>query len=453
MPAALRACAFMFIPAACWQVWLSPDIPNYHFQHAFMYVVLLLLCLAWAAGIWSPEDMWTRRKRLLPWLGALLALQGLAAFMNDGGLACITTPAKLLIQLATLLPILEACRVLTGRATLHNLLFSGAVLSLAIICWQAAWQGFYIIFRITGFDFAAYISKSYLSHTAPWLEARWPDALNGYFYARGSYTLTTPWRINGIFEEASALAANTGVFFVPLGFALSVLAGKARLAGQAVLGASLLLMIGSISLTGLLLAAPALLFFFAALRRKRDGKGRKASLAALALLLLAAGAIVLSPPMQIRLNLAAHNAEPPRAVITLVALDTALEHPLLGVGRGNFPARALQHSRFMAALERERELRDWKEAGLVPQLAMLPIFAAEYGLPVSLVCLLLVARFWRKLRAAPPFEENARQRFIAALLSAWMVMAFCAGWGAIDPRNPLFILPLFFIIAYTELKE
>lgn len=69
-------------------------------------------------------------------------------------------------------------------------------------------------------------ARALLVRFSPWLEARWPDTTYD-FYSQGAYALTMA-RFNGFFEEASALSAMVGVFFVPLAFGLLEVAGNNR---------------------------------------------------------------------------------------------------------------------------------------------------------------------------------------------------------------------------------
>jgi hypothetical protein len=303
--------------------------------------------------------------------------------------------------------------------------------------------------------------RKYLLLTSPYLEARWPSELTRDYYALGGYTLTLS-RVNGLFEESSALAANVGIFFAPLGIAVGSLRGRAAALGLPLLALSILLPAGSGSMTGLILAVPALTLCFA-FKTPR-------SLRAAAFLLICAGAIAAAalPIAQKRIGSFVRDAaDSPRAVITLTALDLIQKHPLLGVGRGNFSARAIEEERYVkaAALEEQRhgpgpfsgnnqwrrELRDWRDAGYVAQLAMLPIFAAEYGLPVLLCCLFGLLKIrTRLLRLRRENPEDALSAFMATGYSAWLLMAAVGGCGSVDPRNPLFVLPLLFALAYTE---
>jgi len=276
----------------------------------------------------------------------------------------------------------------------------------------------------------------------PWLEARLHH--NVYdTYHQGSYALTG-FRINGIYEEASALASNVGTFFIPLGFGLCFFIGKAKMYGRIIVLISLLILAGTASLTGLALFATGTMVIVGGFLWQQQT--RRMSL--FFLLLLVPAVVLLIFSTQIRKQFNTHSSgSTPRIVITLDALDLIREYPWLGVGRNNFSHYIVKQKRYVEAADRDRELSTWKKAKRVPTLSALPGVVAEFGILVMLFCCAVLAGLWRKLYRLR--QSGGDKEFYTAVLaaySAWLAMALVAGFGSTSLRNPMFLL-LFFAVA------
>ena len=291
-----------------------------------------------------------------------------------------------------------------------------------------------------------------LENVSPWLEARWPSIIYD-FYEKGAYSLTLT-RFNGFFEEASALSAMVGVFFVPLGFGLFGLASykrKFQVVGTAILVASLGIMIFCRSGTGQILSIVTLpLIALFCLR----GRFKIFEIFAGAALVVACTyAALYAPHVGSYFAYRARVSElskAPRVVITLDTLDIIEAHALLGVGRNWYFAHLHNGQRYLANLS-DPELRVWKEWGSGGELSALPALAAQYGLPIIILAFIFVGRIWWRLqilhRAQP---VNPLLAFMALACTTWLVLGVTASFGALDIRNPLFSLPLFCFYAISQ---
>lgn len=453
----LRASSFIFILLACWGVQVFPLMPHYYLRYIFIYFTTMFLVWAWFAGLWSIKEAVGRYAWLLPYLAGLLVIQAAAAWVSALELgtepvgATLAGTGKVAVQLAFMAILLQACRIFAGnRATYAPLLWGAGVMFIVIVC-TCAIQGIYIGLNELTYSWARQLTEqvgAVLKKTYPWLEARWPSVGAYDFYHNGAYALTV-FRVNGIYEEASALAANVGVFFIPLSFGLCFLMGKARSIGRFFLLFSLLLLVGSISLTGLALFISCLvvggvLFFF----QKRH---RLFFILSSLLLLLATATLLQSPKMIYILNQYT-NHPTPRIIITLDSLELIKQHPWLGVGRSNFSAFIVKQERYGRFGEDNLELKTWKGQGSVPELSALPAFAAEYGLPVMVFCCIILIKLWKKLyRLRRTGWDTPLYTFILIGYSTWLALALVAGFASINLRNPMFCLPFFFTAAVADL--
>lgn len=460
-PLVLRLYAFLCIPLACWQMWIFPNIPNYYAQHLFIYPTLLFMAWAWLHRLWTLGEVWLLLCRALPWLLLLFALQALAGWQSAQQYAPLEPVAprvlqelfKLAAQLPFLLLLILLGRVLMANSEARRYMLKGALFSFAVLMLLCAVQGVFIYTK--GSQNALFVwlqqaSRQFLLSVSPWLEARWLSSVYD-FYREGSYALTTR-RINGLFEEASALCVMLGVFFVPLAFGLLALSkNKGRIAGWVMLllcleTAILCKAVSGIALAGLIL----LCLFFMVLPRLRS----KTKLFLVLMFVLLCGATVfLSSNVRNYLN--AHTKErSPRVVITLDTLDMIAEHPFLGVGRGWFAPHQHEGQRYLKRLD-NIELATWKERGTGMELSALPALAAQYGLPLVLAALIFIGVVWRRLQLLQKAKPNDFNCFMASACTAWVVLAFVLSTSSLDIRNPLFCLPFFcfWAAALTSQKE
>ncbi|MDR3319397.1 MAG: hypothetical protein LBS77_00145 [Desulfovibrio sp.] len=444
-----RIFATLLIPLACWQLWLFTSIPNYYLQHFFVYPCALFMLWALKRNLWSPADSLEFVRPFLPWLALIFATQALA-HMNSARLflpgdvsqvkAVLFDLCRLGVQVPFVLFFAILCRILMREEVAQLLLVRGACWSFVALAIWCAMQMAYV-----------YDTPSILKSTlhklivswAPWLEARWVDAVYN-MYEKGSYTLTTS-RVNGFFEEASVLSAMTGVFFVPLAFGLMGKGTpKSTFTGACLLFVCLAILLLCCSVTGLLLLTVTF-----ALLMCRCLSGRQKFMKIAAALILSAACLfaalaVIPIPNYLKNKLQYSNLlHQPRIIATLDTLDIIMEHPLIGVGRNWYFAHLHQGRRWMENLS-DPELYAWKASGRGGELATLPALAAQYGLPIILaatayavwICLRL-----RRLRRLQP--ENPVFRFASPASVAWLILAFTMSLGLVDIRNPLFCLPFF----------
>lgn len=471
----LRFFAFLLIPLACWQMWLFPGIPNYYAQHFLFYPCLVFMAWAWRSGLWSVAEAWAVLRPFLPWLVLLFAMQG-AAGWQSAQLYLPENASKLqavllgLLKLAAQIPFVlffaVLCRVLMRDAAARRRLVRGACWAFAALALWCAVQAAYA-HSISLQQWYYYqrgqeahgpagpfadAARELLVRFSPWLEARWPYTTYD-FYSQGGYTLTLA-RMNGFFEEASALSAMIAVFFLPLSFGLLGAAGSDRrrlLSGWAVLACCLAILIFNRSSTGKILAFVGLLLMAALSLR---GRFKRAALPAA--LMLAVGGVIaaftiqgLPAYLQAQMR-GMHAAKLPRITVTLDTLEMIAQHPVLGVGRNWYFAHLHNGRRYLKNLKDE-ELRDWKEKGSGGELSALPALGAQYGLPLLALAFAFAGSVWlrlQKLRSARPADETLH--FAAAACTAWLVLGFVASLAALDIRNPLFALPFFCFYALSQ---
>lgn len=370
---------------------------------------------------------------------------------------------KLGAQLPFILFFALLCRVLLREETSRRAMLQGAVWSFGFLAFWCTVQAAYVYTVATSFypeqesGSATILAvrkllRVMLENVSPWLEARWPSIIYD-FYEKGAYSLTLT-RFNGFFEEASALSAMVGVFFVPLGFGLFGLASykrKFQVVGTAILVASLGIMIFCRSGTGQILSIVTLpLIALFCLR----GRFKIFEIFAGAALVVACTyAALYAPHVGSYFAYRARVSElskAPRVVITLDTLDIIEAHALLGVGRNWYFAHLHNGQRYLANLS-DPELRVWKEWGSGGELSALPALAAQYGLPIIILAFIFVGRIWWRLqilhRAQP---VNPLLAFMALACTTWLVLGVTASFGALDIRNPLFSLPLFCFYAISQ---
>lgn len=455
--------AFALVPIALWQRWIFRFIPNYNMQHLLFYVALPVLCWAWASGLWSPRRGWRRMLPLLPVAALVLAVQGVAAWNSAlrfpvEGVPAWRAVAVSLVKLGMQLPFIaffmELCHLLMACPASRRNVVRGGVAGFAALCVLCGLQGVYaygVGFGLVGPDKMAGYAQ-FLRGVAAVFEARWGDAVYD-FYSNGSYALTI-FRINGVFEEASALAVMLGVFFIPLGFGLTGLAaGAARRMGYGLVAGSCLLMVLALTSTGLVLALTGLMLLAGALFRLRPRLGVIVLGVAAACVLAVAVAMPQLPfrAGQFVERLSLERLESlPRYVLARELLGTAREHPLVGVGRGWSSSHALEREGYHAAMG-DYELASWAVRGKLPILSALPELLAEYGFPVVLAAAVGLCWLWRRLRrlhASAP--DSAALSFASAFCGPWLIMLLVASLGSFDIRNPLIVVPFYCLLALAR---
>lgn len=487
-----RLFAALLVPMACWQIWIFPSLPNYYAQHLLIWPSLAFMLWAWTRGLWSLGGAWSLARPFLPWLAVVLALQTWADWQSAGlyapdrvGAAVAASLGKLLIQLPFLVFFALLCRVVLRTRANRRALLAGAIATFGVLCLLCIPQGLYVYTAATywwehpqpGSPSEQYQSlraalRLILGHVSPWLEARWPMPGAYDFYANGSYALTLP-RINGFFEEASALAAMLAVFFLPLGVGLASAGrvnanrdaprawNRARCLGLAVIAASLLLLLLCRSVTGM--AAVAIFCLFVLVRGiwefGQSARQRFAILALIGIIAVAGFAIMgnglfkdKTTYLEKRLQLL-RDKPPPRIVILRDTLEMIAAHPVAGVGRDWYFAHLHEARHFMANLH-DPELRLWKRSGSGGELAALPALLAQYGIPVVLAAICFAARVCLRLaRLRRQRPRDPLVAFMAAAASLWFVLGLCITMGAVDIRNPLFCLPFFCFLAVAQRTE
>lgn len=459
--------AFALVPVALWQRWIFTFIPNYNMQHLLFYVAFPVLCGAWACGLWSPRRAWRRMLPLLPWVVLGLAVQGVAAWNSAlrfpvEGVPTWRAVAVSLVKLGMQLPFIaffmELCHLLMAHPASRRNLVRGGVAGFAALCVLCALQGVYAYG--VGFGLATPEGMAWygdiLRGIAALLESRWGQAVYD-FYGKGSYTLTIR-RINGVFEEASALAVMLGVFFVPLGFGLMGLGGagrsETRRIGLAVAVVAAMLMVLALTSTGLVLALVAMGLLAAVLFRNN----RRLGVAVLCATLVCAVAIAVAVPRMPKYSrilverMSLVNVDRlPRYVLGRELLRTSAGHPIVGVGRGWSSLHVLEHESYQAAAKKNRELSTWLMWGKLPILSALPELLAEYGFPVVLAAVFGLCWLWRRLRRLHArVPGSAALSFASAFCGPWLVMLLVASLGSFDIRNPLIALPFYCMLALAR---
>lgn len=463
--------ALLIIPVANWQRWILPTIPNYYLQHLLFYVCAPILLHAWRRKIWAPYDALLRARSMLPLLAVILPLQAYAFWMTAAQFApektwmsVLISLLKLCSQLPFLLFFLEVCHVLVQEKAWRRNMLVGACGSFAALMTICTMQGIYIYAQDHGFISDSSLARyaEVLKHMASVFESRWIGGVYD-FYAKGTYALTV-YRINGFFEEASALASILGVFYVPLGIGLLHLGRHQRSqrtewAGVAIVLFSCTVMVLARSSTGLGLALVGMVLLGVSYIRKTSPSTsphqKYLATGGIMLTMILLGSIAISVPsvsqfLVQRLNYE-NVAHLPRVVVTREVLALAADHPLTGVGRGNISPHVLASDSFKQHADKDAELGAWQQQGKLVILSVLPEALAEYGIPLVAAGMALLARLWLQLRRLQQHSpHSARLRFAAASCGAWCLMFLAASPGSHDIRNPLISLPLFLFIVLSR---
>ncbi len=467
MTSPLSLLAVLLVPVALWQRWIFTSIPNYNMQHLLFYVALPMFCWAWARGLWSPRRAWARMMPLLPWVLLVVAAQAVAAWGSSlrfpvEGMPAWRAVAGSLVKLAMQLPFIvffmELCHLLMEHAVNRRNVMRGAVAGFAALGVLCLLQGVYAYG--VGFGLATPEGMAWygdmLRQIAAVFESRWGQAVYD-FYGKGSYTLTIR-RINGVFEEASALAVMLGVFFVPLGFGLMGVGGAAhgglRRLGLGMVVAAAALMVLALTSTGLVLALVTMALLAGMLFRGRRRLGLTA-LSATLVLVVAVAVVAPRLPRESRElveRVALVNVDRlPRYVLGRELLLTAAEHPLVGVGRGWSSAHVLEREGYQSAARQETELSTWLAWGKLPILSALPELLAEYGIPLVLAAWGGLCLLWRRLRQLrDQMPDSMALAFASAFCGPWLVMLLVASLGSFDIRNPLIALPFYCMLALAR---
>lgn len=452
----LHAFALLLAPLMCWQVWIFPQIPNYYLQHALVYPTVLVMLWAWSQRLWTVAEAWRVVRPFLPWLAAVVVLQGLANWQSanlfqppDGNVpfAVAKGLAKLLVQVPFVVLFLMLARVILRDGRAPRLFLYGAVASFVALALWCLVQIIYVYgHRLPFLQGPVEVCKTLLTNLSPLMEARWKNNIYD-FYKLGAYSLTLG-RVNGFFEEASALASNVAVFYVPLAFGLLGLGNrKAAIAGFAVLVGSVLLLALSTAATALPLLGCILVL--CCLRFRHCWR---LMLLGLCLCAVVGAGIWNTAPVQrmVRAKPLASMQQSPRVVCTLASFDLVRQHPLLGTGRDWYFPQLHNQPRYLARLD-HKEIRTWKERGSGGELSAIAAFLAQYGLPVGVLACAFLYMLGGKLKllscrsAASPCV-----RFVLAAWPVWLCLGFVAGLAALDIRNPFFSAMFFAGLAVTS---
>ncbi len=458
--------SLLLFPVAGWQVWIT-QIPNYHLQHLFGWVVLAFLAASFLLRLWTLAEAARLVLRVMPLFLILLLLQVMAAWQIGDEFPQGTTPshalmglAKLIAQWPFLLAIFLAVLVLVRQKGNARLLLNGALLLFAFVTLVWLLQlGYVYLLSPDGSPYAPHhpampdwmgkiviFLRDILLPIASIFEAQWPIEPVYSFYHGGSYALTLP-RLNAIFEEASMFASHVGVCFVPLAAGLLGLARQSRKKSHFVLAWTVFcLSCGMLatcrSTTGQLLLVPALgLWVFLHVHRVSLTRALACLFAAATLF---AVVITLIPQGNTSLLKRIDGyalSDSPRAVITRASLHVVANHPLLGTGREAYLPILYAEDEYRRNRDHE-ELAAWTRLGLGEMSALLA-FTARYGIPVFLAVNVLVSLLLLRLRRlAKETPEDKRLALASPAALAWYVMALVTLLGSYDPRNALLLLPL-----------
>ena len=452
--------ALALVPVICLQNWVFTFIPSYYLQHWFIYLATGFLFLYWKMGIFRPLSFCRRYWKVFAILGIVAAFQAVSLFISVSEAygdafwrSYVVHMAKLFAQFPFIIAILALYDQLARDTEIHRHILYGFIFSLVVLVVICCIQILYIL-CVMAFsphvDALANTLRSIIHGVANLLEARWPVTIYD-FHGNDSYA-THLIRVNGIFEEASALAANIGTFFLPicLGFIFSKkINGKAAFAFCLALIA---INIASVSLTGIIIAAAALpLLFIYAHRAGMNMRHIYIIFCTLALIPLALAA---STHHRTRFLAAMDNyfgMKSPRPVVTLQSAELAKTHPVMGVGRGMFTFYLEKRIAPMPIADTDPEFIQWRKWGNIPKLSMILGITAEYG-AILMLGLLGIAihtgyRLYRFARL-PSAPEAWKMAFHAYL--AWCVLAFFASFGSLDFRNAMFNSIFFAAIAFVH---
>lgn len=448
----VRIFAFLLFPMACWQVWIFPSIPNYYAQHFLLYPAGIFMLWSWWQKLWTVRGAWGLARPFCVWICVLLVAQALAGWESatqyapgNAYWAVTKELLKLLVQVPFLLFFLLVCRVCMRDKTARRYMLWGALVSFALLTLLCLVQGLYVygadhsLLAQTGLPG---LCRDILYTLSPWIEARWPECVYD-FYSKGSYTLTMA-RLNGFFEEASALSAWLAVFFVPLSFGLLALKPQGKvwtIAGSMGILTCLTLLILCRSTTGIALATVTLVLL---LGRACVGPHKVLKVSAVVLVIACCvwGIQTLPRLVSFLQHKTQYAEQTPRIVILLDTIDIIKEHPLVGVGRGWYFAHLHDGTRYTKS--HDHELHTWKAQGHGGELWALPGFTAQYGVPMLVAVLAFVGHtVWLLYRRSRNNPTDPTCLFMAQAALVWAVMAFVASLALLDIRNPLFCLPFF----------
>ena len=448
--------AALFVPIACWQLWLFPTVPNYYVQHALLYPCFCFWLYAWQSGHWHWREA-LQRWRWTFWLVVLVCLmQGYAQwtsaqyFVPEARLqAAAFTWFKLLAQIPFLAFFFEILCLLVATQRSRLYLLYGSICAFFALTVLCGVQALYIFTVQPTNNLSHWLqswTSSFLLCCAPWVEARWPASVYN-LYQKGTYTLTT-LRCNGFFEEASALAAVIGVFFVPLAIGLwqtgKRFQHKALLyTGRTVLIACFFLLLASRCATGVGLALLLLLYCGALWLRGLTWQKQGA-----VLLLMALCAVLTSTAYTFKTGYSWNNFSKDkqgRLAVTSLSVEIAHDFPLFGVGRGWFSAHCLQRTPHASAYG--EEFRQWHTQKTIPQLCALGAVLAEYGFIITALAFFAYILLIRKIAAQWQRKGGVYWHCLLYWSCSYGVFASITALGSLDIRSPLFCLPLFFFCA------
>ncbi|MDD2967107.1 MAG: hypothetical protein PHN64_06445 [Desulfovibrionaceae bacterium] len=446
-----RAFAALFIPMACWQVWIFPAMPNYYLQHILIYPCIMFLGYAFVCGQWSWQKALLRWRWLCPWLAALLCAQAAAFWFNAPLLPqhsfvsmLLTGLVKLLLQLPFALLFVELLRLLLLDEQGRRNFMRGALAAFFALCCWCAVQALTIFTQdATQPALIALHSAlaSLLRTLSPWLEARWL-ATAIPMYREHAYALTEG-RINGFFEEASVLATWLGLFFLPLGLAgcaaaqqqvkqaVKTYAPLSRNASIFLLMASLLLLLLCRSTAGVALCAVGIILALFLLLPRFSTALRYGFFASfISIVLLSACLTSLGHKASWQLLAGKSN----RFEVTQISAEITLKYPFLGVGRGMFSPAYAEHSPLTS--RDMGEMRTWKEQKSIPKLCAWLALSAEYGIPVALCLIGACLALWWRLRWAYRRQPCPCTLFWYTGGTAYFCLLAVAMLAVVEMRNP-----------------
>lgn len=272
------------------------------------------------------------------------------------------------------------------------------------------------------------------------IEAKWPVSIYD-FYKYGSYSVSG-FRVNGFYEESSALASNAGIFFVPIAYGLKRTFAESRLARLGcALSVGLLLI--STSLTGMVLFITYCLFNMSAIMKKIRDKRTWVPLLCVAFFIVVITAKHLWPIAR------AYVEKPrPRVIITAASLELALENPVLGVGRGWFSPYILDKELYKKHQDNDFEMRSWAKTGEVPRLSCLFGIFAQYGFLFPALVALFFLKSIPSIRLLCENVEDAGNTFFYHTLALWIPMSLVVLFFNFDIRNSMFMVPFLSAVAY-----
>ncbi len=457
----LHIFAFCTVPLACWQKWIFTFIPNYYLQHAFIYIAAPFMLWAWQAKLWSLDDVWGLLKKAAPWLIVFFLFQTVAmwcsaSFYPVAGrptfVSVLISLGKLAVQLPFILFFVLLCKVLISDTRSQKCLLMGTVAAFVFIALTCAVQALWLFGKDASLPWlAALAGKAKMLNIAlaPFIEAQWIGAVYD-FYSEGSYTAKS-LRINGVFEEASALAAWLSTFFLPVSLGLTAVRSRYNSAGWVMAAICFVILFVSTSFAGIIFGVTglaAIAAYFCIGRRMFVLGGSFFMISILSVLIL-----FFTPKVQEKIE-RIQLISMPRVAVTIATFELIKKHPVLGVGRGWFTRHVIEEPQNKEDLHKDPEFIAWKDTGSIPHLSTLPAAAAEYGIPVIFCVMFWVCgiskRLFGKLRENP---HSDLYRCSATICLFWIIMVAIAGLADIETRNILFLLPLFCLYHLSEYKH